>query len=256
MRHRPEPPSRPPGTGRRRAPRCPVIPRRAAQAFALLCLLCATPTEAEPLAPNTITVQERSGEAQGNRVVSVARPLRRGEIPDCVSASWNGALLLTQCDVKNRWPDGSVKFAIVTFVIPRLPAYASAVIEFGNRATNPETSGLTQEAMLGPDYDFDATIELIGAGVTRRVSARAMLAVGHWRYWLKGPVVTASSWTTVRRRGPTTPTLATAAKPCIRYSRPGSSRPTDPSTSATRSRTPGWAATRPGGCEISRTVWS
>jgi len=153
--------------------------------------LASDPAGAQPLVSNTITISETSGATQMNRVVSVARPFRQGEIPEFAFASSNGVPIVTQCDVKARWPDRSVKFAIVSFVIPELRGDDSATVQFGNRAGTPEGGFLTHEDMLGPDYDFDATIEMTGAATMQKVSARAMLSRGHWRYWLKGPVVTA-----------------------------------------------------------------
>lgn len=145
---------------------------------------------AQPPVSNTITISDTSGATQLNRVVSVARPFRQGEIPNCAAASLNGAPVLTQCDVKSRWPDGSLKFAIVSFVIPRLVAHGSAVIQLVNQIRSPASGFLTQEDMLGTAYDFDAAIEMVGV-TTRVIRARSMLSSGHWRYWLRGPIVTA-----------------------------------------------------------------
>ncbi len=148
------------------------------------------PASGQPVVSNTITVSDTSGAQQTNRVVSIARPFRQGEIANFALASVDGALVLTQCDVKSRWPDSSLRFAIVSFVIPSLRAHSSVVVQFGNQTTAPTAGFLTQDDMLGPDYDFDAAIEMTG-GTTRIISARPMLSSGHWRYWLKGPIVTA-----------------------------------------------------------------
>lgn len=52
------------------------------------------------------------------------------------------------------------------------------------------TEYLTQPDMLGAAYDFEAALRL--GGITHRtISARAILAAGHFTYWLKGPIVTA-----------------------------------------------------------------
>jgi hypothetical protein len=137
---------------------------------------------------NTLTISDVSGVSQTDRVVSVARPFRPGEIWRGVRASVGGRLLVTQTDVKNRWPDGSLKFAVVSFAIPTLPAFASVTVGLEDHA-GMDGPPLSQEAMLDPSFDFDATIEMRGGSI-RTVSARRMLAAGHWRYWLRGPVVT------------------------------------------------------------------
>jgi hypothetical protein len=141
-------------------------------------------------AENLVTVYDVSHATQANRPVSIARPFRQGDIPNYVQATVNGSSVLTQTDVKNRWPDGSVKFAIVSFVIPSLPASGSATVTFSNQTTGNNTGYLTQSDMLNAAYNFDGTIQMTGSSV-QTVSARQMLQDGRFRYWLQGPVVTA-----------------------------------------------------------------
>src|SRR5882724_482899 len=156
--------------------------------LALCSLSC--PVSGQPLVPNVVTISDTSGVAQTDRPVSIARPFRQGEIPSFAGVSLLDTPLLTQCDVKGRWPDGSLKFAVVSFIIPHLPAHGSVVIEFTSRTTTANTGFLGAEDMLGPDYDFDAAIDLTGETI-QSVRALAILSSGNWRYWLKGPIVTA-----------------------------------------------------------------
>jgi 4-amino-4-deoxy-L-arabinose transferase-like glycosyltransferase len=164
----------------------------AALSLAGLCLLVLLPGAAlgQPEPPNTLTIFETSGTTQVDRPVSIARPFRPGEIRHFVRALVNGAAVLTQNDVKNRWSDGSLKFAIISFVIPHLPAGGSVSVALTEQPTTDVTGFLTQDDMLARRYDFDATINARGASA-QTVSAREILAAGHWRYWLRGPVVTA-----------------------------------------------------------------
>jgi hypothetical protein len=143
-------------------------------------------------ADDTITIYEMSGKTQTNRPVSVPRAFRKGEFRDFISASIGATPLLTQTDVKNRWPDGSVKFAVVSFVIPRLPAHKSVTVSFTNQAGGNNSGYLSGTDMLDLTYDFDVRIEMSGAsGRAETVSARQILQSGAVRYWLQGPVVTA-----------------------------------------------------------------
>jgi hypothetical protein len=145
----------------------------------------------QPLAPDDlIRIHNTSGSSQTNRPVSVARPFVEGEIHDFAQASISGTPLLTQCDVKNRWADGSLKFAIVSFVVPSLPAKGSVVVSFSNQSSGNNTGFLEPTAMLDPLFDFEAIIQMTGT-TTQTVSARQMLSNHAFRYWLKGPVVTA-----------------------------------------------------------------
>ena len=156
-----------------------------------------SPNSQGPAAPQAINVAPSgisngvtiSGPAQDNRFVSVPRFFRQGDISNFARAVVNGAALLTQCDVKNRWPDGSLKFAIISFVVPKVTSYGTEV-RFQNQPTGNNEGFLKQKDMLNEAFDFEGTIQVAGK-VNHSISARSMLEKGHFRYWLKGPVVTA-----------------------------------------------------------------
>lgn len=141
-------------------------------------------------ATNTINVEETSGSSQTNRPISVARVFKQGEIANFAQAVLNGTTVLTQCDVKSRWPDGSLKFAIVSLVLPSLAANSSVTVGFQNQPTGNNTGYLTQAELLDPAFDFDGEINITGA-VGHTISARTILGTGDFRYWLQGPIVTA-----------------------------------------------------------------
>jgi hypothetical protein len=151
------------------------------------------------------TITDGSGLGQTNRPISISRPFVQGEIANFAQASIGGTALPTQCDVKNRWPDGSLKFAVVSFVIPSIAANGSVVVSFSNQASGNTTGYLAQSDMLNSSYNFDGQIQLAGTA-SHNISARAILsAAGSCKdpgndpdsgqfvctYWLKGPIVTA-----------------------------------------------------------------
>jgi hypothetical protein len=156
-------------------------------------------------AADQVRIIDASRHEQTNRPISIPRPFVQGEIPNFAQASINGTPLLTQCDVKNRWPDGSLKFAIVSFIVPTIQANGSVVVSFSNQTSGNSTGYLTQSEMLSPAYNFDGQIQLSGT-FSHSISARSVLTsagscsdpgndVDAGRYlctfWLKGPIVTA-----------------------------------------------------------------
>jgi Bacterial Ig domain len=164
------------------------------------------PSPPPPLVGDEITISDTSGSGQTNRPVSIARPFVQGEIANFAQANINGTALLTQCDVKNRWPDNSLKFAIVSFVVPTIPANGSVVVTFSNQSSGNNTGFLAQSDMLDPAFNFEAQIQLTGTA-SHNISARSILnaasacndpgsdpdggSAGKCMYWLKGPIVTA-----------------------------------------------------------------
>jgi hypothetical protein len=167
-------------------------------------------TPPPPPVGDEVTITDGSGLGQSNRPVSISRPFVQGEILNFAQASIGGTALLTQCDVKTRWPDGSLKFAAVSFVIPSIAANGSVVISFSNQASGNNTGFLAQSDMLNSSYNFDAQIRLTGTA-NHNISARTILSAASncgapsngdidgyigtsgnlCTYWLQGPIVTA-----------------------------------------------------------------
>lgn len=175
----------------------------------MACALCvwtsAPGSDRSGSAADEIRIKNITRASQQNRPVSVARAFAQGEIANFAQASINGSAVPTQCDVKNRWPDGSLKFAIVSFVVPEAKAGATIVVSFSNQAAAGGAEALSKSDMLSADYNFDGQIQL-GGTVTRQISARSILQAadachdpgsdidsGRYlcTYWLKGPIVTA-----------------------------------------------------------------
>ncbi len=138
---------------------------------------------------NTLTLTNPSSATLTNDPVQLGRPFVQGEIPSFPQALVNGTLLLTQADVKTRWPDGSVKHAILSFILPSLAANASATVTVQNQTSGNNTP-LTAAEMLGSNFNFDAAMELTNGGTTVSASARQMLQDGNVTYWTQGPVAT------------------------------------------------------------------
>lgn len=129
---------------------------------------------------------------ESNLPVQIGRYFMQSEIQNYPQVLVNNSALLTQADVKNRWPDGSVKFAVLSFVIPTINAQTPINLSFQDQLSGHNTNFLTQSQMLATNYDFDASIELTNSQSNQTISAsaRAMLAAGHFSYWLTGEVAT------------------------------------------------------------------
>jgi len=145
---------------------------------------------------NGITIKDMSNSTQINRPHSISRVFKQGEIRNFPQARVNGNNVSTQADVKSRWPDGSVKHVVASF-LATIPANASIAVDFINQSSGNNDGGMTKAEMLAyGGGSWDAEIETtIGSA-----NARAMLS--DWdgndtglngksvRYWLKGPIVT------------------------------------------------------------------
>jgi hypothetical protein len=154
-------------------------------------------------AANVLRVRLPAG-SETNYPLQFGRPFVAGEIAETPTVFVDGVQVTAQVDVKTRHADGSVRFAVVSLVLPTLDT-TERVIAFGN-APAPTVTPTTIASMLA-DFDFDATIEVESEGASLAgapVSARAMLSAltdsalaaetsaggTQSRYWTQGPICT------------------------------------------------------------------
>jgi hypothetical protein len=166
--------------------------------FGFALLLPAGVFAAMPL--DTVTVEPISRRGPGTQGLTFARFFARGEIPECARAV-DSEPLATQCDAKTRWPDGSLQFAVISFVQPARSKRGKHTLSFHNQQCR--TDGyLTKENILDPSApwasNLGAEIAMTRGSQTQIFDLRAML--NDWdgkdggvngpdvRYWLKGPV--------------------------------------------------------------------
>src|SRR5271167_4998948 len=142
---------------------------------------------------NSVTVTETSGLNQPARPFAISRVFAMGEIANFAQARVNGTPVLTQCDVRTRWPDGSVKHAEITFIAD-LPASATLTVDFVNQATGNNSGPLDKAGMLALNWDGEIDIT---NGSTLSTHARQI--VSDWAgnasdrrvtYWRTGPICT------------------------------------------------------------------
>lgn len=150
---------------------------------------------------NSVTIHDASGSAQTARPMSLFRFFAQGEFTGAYPKPRVGGSVPSawQVDVKTTWPDGSIQQAFVSFRLD-LTANGSAVVDFvadsnpchlGNQATC-EAAALDQAGML--DFSsgaWSATWYGSVNSIEYSASARTMLNAGAWRWWMRGPVVSA-----------------------------------------------------------------
>ena len=140
------------------------------------------------LTGNGIIIENKSGNSQTNYPVQIGRPFMPGEIMNYPQVVLGGVPIFTQADVKNRYPDGSVKFAILSFFVPSLPSAGQVSAVFQNQTSGNNTP-LSKTEMLDSKYDFNAQM-LLTNGTTLTADARTMLSNGDYTVWASGPVAT------------------------------------------------------------------
>jgi hypothetical protein len=164
------------------------VPVAAALAFASPALA------AQPA--NTITLTDVSGTGETNYPFQFGRPFIEGAIPNFPQVLINGAAANSQADVKNRYPDGSVEFAVMAVVVPTIPQNGSVTLTFQNAAggNNTPLTPTQMEQQGAGTFNFNVSLTLQGYengspyGNPQTVTALDALQHGKFKYWTQGQV--------------------------------------------------------------------
>jgi hypothetical protein len=152
---------------------------------------------------DNLAIYETDGVNRTNFPVTFGRAFKQGEFTQCLQPVAGGSPISNyQVDVKNRWPDGSVKFADVSLIVSSLPALGAASVTFQPASSCNNSGYLSQSQMVNFNSgSWGAQIRVTAAGTTVTRDASTMLSYtdpgsnsfGDCKndYWLQGPVVTA-----------------------------------------------------------------
>lgn len=178
-----------------------AICKLASTAVGCALLLAATHAHAAAV---TDTIVSQSTQTQVNVPVTFGQVFKNGDVPRnaTVTATLNGKPVTLQVDAKATNPDGSLRHAVLTMMVPSLAGSSQIPLVLTAEPAPPETdTPITTSRLLATSYD--AWISLDIAGKTYKANARALLqaadrsgACAPWgkqcNLWLSGPL--ASEW--------------------------------------------------------------
>lgn len=137
-----------------------------------------------------IAAVSRGSVSQTNVPLTFGQVFAAGDVP---VGAWleartaAGSAVPLQIDPKTRYPDGSLRHAVVTAIVPSLPRGDTVVLELATAPAPPAASPVPLSALL--ETSFDVTVQLDVEGVRYSASARRALDDGAPTVWLHGPLV-------------------------------------------------------------------
>jgi len=141
-----------------------------------------------------VAVLNRSSQPAASVPVTFGQAFRKGQFRETVRVSAASRVLPAQVDVKRRYDDGSIRFAVISAVLDRMGPGEEIGIDLapGGAAAERDVPAAAPDLL---DPDFDAVVALrFPDGTLRTASARKLLErAGTKRaQWLRGPV--AAEW--------------------------------------------------------------
>ncbi|MBU6478265.1 MAG: hypothetical protein KGQ32_10085, partial [Xanthomonadaceae bacterium] len=136
---------------------------------------CAPQARAHGAAVVTDTMVSQSTRTQSNVPITFGQVFKNGDVPkgDSVAATLNGKPVALQADPKATNPDGSLRHAVLTVVIPSRAGKAKRPLAIFAASATAAVAPITLHQLLTTDYDARVSINLGGKDYT--VNARALL---------------------------------------------------------------------------------
>jgi len=140
-------------------------------------------------------------QAQTNVPVIFGQIFKDGDVPagEALSATFGGQPIQLQIDVKATNPDGSLRHAVLTALVPTISGNSTVPLALSTTSPSSPGSPVTLTQLLATS--FDATVDINIGGTDYTASAKQLLqanqaACAPWNtacnVWLSGPLV--SEW--------------------------------------------------------------
>lgn len=137
-----------------------------------------------------VWIENLDSAAKANVPVTFAHPFREGDVPAGLSLGArleDGSDVPIQVDEKARHADGSLRHAVITLMMPTLPADGRKKVIFYTKQPAANATAVSLNDLIASGLDASVTLSL--GGTTYRLSAAELLNNGQVRTWLQGGLV-------------------------------------------------------------------
>jgi len=140
----------------------------------------------------TLTLFEKDNITTVNYPLTFGHVFKDGDVTDYVAVKFNSIELPTQFDIKTTYDDGSVRFAIISVMLPKVISSSTNIITLVNKGTAANAGELDKTQILATDIESQINLTgLSGSGYSGNLTASLRTAVNNasqLKYWLKGSV--------------------------------------------------------------------
>ncbi|PID71733.1 MAG: hypothetical protein CSB34_06045 [Desulfobulbus propionicus] len=161
------------------------------QLIILVFILFTSPSWA---AITTLTVQEKAGVTTTNYPLTFGHVFKKGDAVGTVSVKVNGVAVNTQCDIRNRYEDNSIRFAVISLLVPSMPANGSVTLTLESGGTNYNTNPMAKAEIQATGIDAELRLTgLSGSGYSGNLTADLSTAIANdtnLTYWMSGDIAT------------------------------------------------------------------
>lgn len=142
----------------------------------------------------SVTIKEKDGVTTTDYPLTFGHVFKKGDVSQYIQVRYNGTLLTTQCDVKTTYSNGSVRFAVISVVLPSILANSTNTLLLETASTTASSGYLDKPAILATNIEDEIRLTNIsGSGYSGSLTADINAKIStdsSLTYWLQGSVVT------------------------------------------------------------------
>ena len=158
----------------------------------LYIFLLLTPFVCNASVVTTLSIVEKDGVTTNNYPLTFGHSFKTGDVHQYVQVRYNGTLLNTQCDVKSTYITGSVRFAIVSVVLPSVVGNSTNTISLETSSTNSSSGYMDKSSILSTNIEDEIRLTNIsGSGYSGSLTAdlnNQISLSSNLSYWLQGSI--------------------------------------------------------------------
>lgn len=142
----------------------------------------------------TLTIKEKDGVTTNNYPLTFGHVFKKGDVGPVVSVKIGENILPTQVDAKRHYEDGSMRFAVISVVIPVINANENLNISLVTEGGNQNAGEMLKDNILATDVQSLVELsDLSDSNYSNSRTANLRTSIEsemNLKYWLKGSVAT------------------------------------------------------------------
>lgn len=139
-----------------------------------------------------LSLKEKAGLTTANYPLTFGHIFKNGDVSQYAQVRYNGSLLATQCDVKTTYSNNSVRFAVISVVLPSITANSTNTISLETQSLTASGGYMDKSAIISSNIEDEIRLTNIsGSGYSGALTAdlnAQIAASSNLSYWLQGSV--------------------------------------------------------------------
>jgi hypothetical protein len=142
----------------------------------------------------SLTIREKANVTTSNYPLTFGHVFKKGDVANGITVIADGVSLETQCEIRCRYDDGSVRHAVISVILPKVESNHDLILQLAPSSDSSNSGGMSKTEILATNVGSKINLNgLSGSGYSGNLIADLRKAISDsddFKYWLNGPVCT------------------------------------------------------------------